>query len=89
MGTSNVAGNLAVTSVGAITDTGGLTVAGTSNFSTGSDSPVRMDWLMNKSLDCSRRTSAGTMSPAHKRMTSPGTSSLIGSSIIDAAAGLR
>ena len=46
---------------GAVTPAGGV-----SNFSTGSASPVSADWLMNRSLAPSRRTSAGTMSPAER-----------------------
>jgi len=34
------------------------------NFSTGSLSPVRADWLTNRSFAWRIRTSAGTMSPA-------------------------
>ena len=44
-----------------------------SNFSTGSDSPVRLDWITNRSLQETRRRSAGIMSPAARRTTSPGT----------------
>ena len=44
------------------------------DFSTGSDSPVRIDWLTNRSLAERRMTSAGTMSPADRWMMSPGTS---------------
>ena len=45
------------------------------NFSIESDSPVRLDWLTNKSFDSTMRTSAGIMSPADSITTSPGTSS--------------
>ncbi len=48
-------------------------VSTASNFSTGNDSPVRLAWLMNRSLAPSTRTSAGTMSPAARATTSPGT----------------
>ena len=51
------------------------TLARTSYFSTGSDSPLSIDWLTNRSRDSSRRTSAGTRSPAARKMMSPGTSS--------------
>mmetsp|Transcript_37512 Transcript_37512/g.87391 ORF Transcript_37512/g.87391 Transcript_37512/m.87391 type:complete len:373 (-) Transcript_37512:1648-2766(-) len=43
------------------------------NFSAGMASPVRADWLMNRSLASISRRSAGTISPADKRTTSPGT----------------
>src|SRR6516165_8796759 len=43
-------------------------------------SPVRADWLMNKSLASSKRRSAGIMSPADSRTMSPGTSDSIGTS---------
>ena len=43
-------------------------------FSTGSDSPVSVAWMMNRSLAESRRTSPGIMSPADNFTTSPGTS---------------
>ena len=48
--------------------------AGPARFSTGIASPVSADWLRNRSLVVSSRTSAGTMSPAPSRITSPGTS---------------
>lgn len=51
------------------------------NFSTGSDSPVIAAWLTNRSLACSTRQSAGIMSPADRRTTSPGTRSRMGSSV--------
>ena len=35
-----------------------------SNFSTGNDSPVRLAWVKNKSLQDKMRRSAGIMSPA-------------------------
>ena len=44
-------------------------------FSTGSDSPVRLDWLTNRSRAVNSRTSAGIMSPAATMTTSPGTTS--------------
>jgi hypothetical protein len=44
-------------------------------FSTGIDSPVRLAWMMNRSLQDRMRTSAGIMSPAARRTISPGTSS--------------
>jgi hypothetical protein len=47
-------------------------------FSTGSDSPVSVAWMMNKSLAAISRTSPGIMSPADSFTTSPGTSSLSG-----------
>ena len=46
-----------------------------SNFSTGSDSPVRLDWMMNRSFEERMRRSAGIMSPAESCTMSPGTSS--------------
>ena len=49
-------------------------------FSTGSLSPVSADWLMNRSLACRIRTSAGTISPAERWTMSPATSSSMGSS---------
>lgn len=57
-----------------------LTLPSVSYFSTGSASPVRMAWLMNRSRDCSSRMSAGIMSPACSSTISPGTSSFIGNS---------
>ncbi len=54
------------------------TSAITSYFSTGNDSPLRIDWLIKRSRDASRRTSAGTRSPAARKTTSPGTSSSMG-----------
>lgn len=56
------------------------------NFSTGMDSPVSAAWFTNRSLAVSRRTSAGTRSPAARWMTSPGTSSAIGMSLVCACA---
>ena len=58
----------------------GATASRASNFSTGRDSPVRLAWMMNRSLLESRRRSAGIMSPADKRTMSPGTSSDSGTS---------
>ena len=55
------------------------------NFSTGIDSPVIAAWPTNRSLAVSTRQSAGIMSPADSTITSPGTSSLIGSSTRRAA----
>ncbi len=49
------------------------------NFSTGNDSPVRLAWMRNRSLQASSRTSAGIMSPAASSTTSPGTRWPIGS----------
>ena len=43
-------------------------------FSTGSDSPVSVAWMMNKSFAAISRTSPGIMSPADNFTTSPGTS---------------
>ena len=51
------------------------------NFSTGSDSPVRVPWLMKRSFDDSSRTSPGIMSPAANLTTSPGTRSRSGISL--------
>ena len=47
-------------------------------FSTGSLSPVRADWLTNRSRAVRMRTSAGIMSPALKCTTSPTTTSSSG-----------
>ena len=58
----------------------GGTVSRASNFSTGMDSPVRLAWMMNRSLLESSRRSAGIMSPADRRTMSPGTSSDNGTS---------
>ena len=55
--------------------------AGASVFSTGMDSPVSVDWLMNRSFATKTRASAGTISPAERKMISPGTSSFKGISI--------
>ena len=49
-----------------------------SNFSTGMDSPVRLAWIENRSLELTTRTSPGIMSPAESLITSPGTKSLSG-----------
>ena len=54
--------------------------ANCANFSTGSDSPVKAAWEMNRSRAVSRRQSAGIMSPADSSSTSPSTSFLIGTS---------
>ena len=53
-------------------------VSGSWNFSTGSDSPVRVPWLTKRSLEVSTRTSPGIMSPAERLMMSPGTRSRSG-----------
>jgi hypothetical protein len=53
-------------------------VSGSWNFSTGSDSPVRLPWLTKRSLEESTRTSPGIMSPADSLMMSPGTKSRSG-----------
>ena len=58
----------------------GATVSRASNFSTGRDSPVRLAWMMNRSLLESSRRSAGIMSPADMRTMSPGTNSDSGTS---------
>ena len=50
------------------------------HFSTGSLSPVSEDWLTNRSLVSTTRTSAGIMSPAASRITSPATRSPMGRS---------
>ena len=50
-------------------------------FSIGRDSPVRTDWLTKKSLAVMSRRSAGMMEPAVSTTMSPGTSSLMGSSV--------
>ena len=47
-------------------------------FSTGSLSPVRLDWLINRSFASRMRTSAGIISPADRCTISPTTSSSIG-----------
>ncbi len=47
------------------------------NFSTIADSPVRADWLTNKSLAFRIRTSAGIISPAERTTISPGRRSAI------------
>ena len=52
---------------------------GPASLSTGTDSPVRADSSTRSSRSCSRRTSAGTLSPAWIRTMSPGTSSSAGS----------
>jgi hypothetical protein len=49
-------------------------------FSTGYGSPVRRAWLTKKSRLSSTRPSAGTRSPAQSMTTSPGTTSLTGTS---------
>ena len=48
------------------------------SFSTGSLSPVRDDWLMNKSFASIMRTSAGIISPADRWTISPATASSSG-----------
>ena len=53
-------------------------VSGSWNFSTGSDSPVRLPWLTKRSFEDSSRTSPGIMSPAASLMMSPGTKSRSG-----------
>ena len=50
-------------------------------FSTGSLSPVREAWLINKSLDFNILTSAGIISPAARWIISPTTISFIGISL--------
>ena len=50
------------------------------HFSIGSLSPVSDDWLTKRSLVSTMRTSAGIMSPAASRITSPTTSSEMGRS---------
>ncbi len=52
-----------------------LPFVGPGIFSTGKDSPVNADWLTNKSLADITRASAGVMSPAERKITSPGTMS--------------
>jgi hypothetical protein len=52
-----------------------------SNFSIGSDSPVRLACMTNRSLEEITRRSAGIMSPAESFTTSPGTRSLRGTSV--------
>ena len=54
----------------------------TEYFSTGSDSPVKEDWLTNKSLLVIILISAGIISPAERYTISPGTISLISISLI-------
>ncbi len=51
------------------------------NFSTGSDSPVRLPWLTKRSFEASTRTSPGIMSPADSLIMSPGTRSRSGISL--------
>ena len=48
------------------------------DFSTGSLSPVRLDWLRNRSFARRMRTSAGSMSPADSDTMSPTTISSSG-----------
>ena len=48
------------------------------NFSTGMASPVSAASLTNRSLALNKRTSAGTISPADSRITSPGTKHSMG-----------
>ncbi|CCK00744.1 hypothetical protein BN130_3539 [Cronobacter malonaticus 507] len=50
----------------------------TSYFSTGSDSPLSIAWLMNRSREAISRKSAGIKSPAERYTISPGTSSSTG-----------
>jgi len=50
-------------------------------FSTASLSPVRADSITNRSRAVTMRASAGTMSPAERRIMSPGTSSSKGISM--------
>ena len=47
-------------------------------FSTGALSPVKLAWLTNRSLASRMRTSAGIISPADRRTTSPTTRSSMG-----------
>ena len=54
--------------------------AGPPLFSTGSLSPVRADWLTDRSFAARMRTSAGIMSPAQRCTTSPATMSSSGTS---------
>ena len=56
------------------------TPASVSYFSTGIASPVSADWLTNRSLELTRRMSAGIMSPADRCTMSPGTKSSNGTS---------
>ena len=56
-------------------------VSGSWNFSTGSDSPVRLPWLTKRSFEDSSRTSPGIMSPAASLTMSPGTKSRSGISL--------
>ena len=49
-------------------------VTGAADFSDGMASPVSAAWLTKRSLALMRRRSAGIMSPADSRTTSPGTS---------------
>ena len=56
-------------------------VSGSWNFSTGSDSPVRLPWLTKRSFEDSSRTSPGIISPAASLMMSPGTKSRRGISL--------
>ena len=51
------------------------TTVATAVFSHGLASPVRADSITNRSRAVMMRASAGTMSPAERRITSPGTSS--------------
>ena len=53
---------------------------GSPDFSTGSLSPVRADWLKNRSLALRIRRSAGIISPADRWMMSPTTISSMGRS---------
>ena len=55
-------------------------VSRASNFSTGRLSPVSVAWMMKRSLQESKRTSPGIMSPAESLTMSPGTSSRNGTS---------
>jgi hypothetical protein len=55
------------------------------DFSTGADSPVSAPWATYRSRTASSRQSAGTMSPADRASTSPGTSRPMGSSACGAA----
>lgn len=48
------------------------TTVATAVFSTASLSPVRADSITNRSRAVMMRASAGTMSPAERRITSPG-----------------
>ncbi len=52
-----------------------LLLTGAGVFSTGKDSPVNADWFMKRSFAVITRASAGVMSPAERKVMSPGTMS--------------